>query len=592
MTTRVTPSQLDYNQIRSSLKAYFQNSGRFVDYDFDASGLAAILDVLAYNTHIQAMTANITLNEAFLDTAQLRSSVVSLAKPLNYLPRSKTSARATVDVTISGTPSGEVTLPKYTKFTGQGDGKTYTFYTLDDYVTDEAGDFIFRDVILYEGKLVTKRFIVDADQSENPLYVIPDEAVYVDSLEILIRDGIGSTSVTSLHIPLGVADFGPEEDIYLIAESASGYYELTFGDNIVGKRPLEGSIIEAKYLATAGPDANLVQSFSTTLAIEGLNLAPATTIIAEGGAEKESIQSIKFNAPKAYAAQNRAVTVADYKALIQNSVSYVEAINVWGGETHEPPEYGKVFISIKPLGADELTEDQKATLVGQVLAGRNIISIQTEFVAPEYQYVELRVDIRYLPGQTSLTKQQLENKVKQAIADYGTDSLVDFASSLRRSALLTYIDQVDTAITASDTTVKIQRRLKPTLGVLARYDLRFNGQIAAAGTVPVLTSDVFQYVVDEVTYNCYLRNKTGSYSMEVYRKGSAGDIVVVDDVGYFTPLTGVLTLLPFGPSGVNSAVDGIRITMTPADQNVILPRQNRLIRIDSARTSVTATADE
>lgn len=579
MATRITPSQLDFTSIKQNLKTYFKDSGEFDDYNFEGSGLSAILDVLAYDTHFKALTANFALNEAFLDTAQLRGSVVSHAKSLNYLPSSRTSAQAVLTVTPTTVP---YTLPKYSLFTTQIDGESYSFYTLDQYeITSLTG----ANVTVYEGTLITKRFIVDADINDNPVYVIPDSNVYTDSLIVQTREGLDSTSVASYRRAQKIEDFASDQRIYFINESANGYYEITFGDGVVGFAPPEGSIIEVKYLSSNAADANGAAIFSTGLS--GLNTSTVTS--AYGGSEKESIESIRFNAPKSFAAQDRAITESDFVALVQNYFSNVESINVYGGQKAYPPQYGKVFVAIKPVGAETLTQVQKDDILVNALNDRVILSVTPEIVDPAIQYIAINASVIYDETKTTLTKNGVEDLVDGVIVQFGTDNLLGFQSPLRRSSLMTTIDASAEAILSSDVSIELQKRFVPVLNTAARYELKFSENFASVNSKDyILTSNEFGYIDNNVSYTCRLRNKTGTTQLEIYRTGPTGDVIVVDDAGSIDYANKLVSIVPFSPSSIST---DIRINVVPESQNIINPDLNILLRIDEDNIVTTAIKD-
>lgn len=591
--SKFDPAKLDFNSIKSKLKEYFENSGEFTDYDFEGSGLSSLLDVLAYNTHIQGLVANFATNEAFLDTAQLRSSVVSHAKPLDYLPRSRRSSRAVVNLALSSVPSNtkDIVIPRYTKFSTSIDGKTYTFYTLDEYVAKQENGYTVQASI-YEGKLLNKRFIVDSDQGDYPIYVIPDSNLDTSTLNVQVQQGLNSLQRESYSLPTTIGQLKPENNNYFIYESPNGYYEIMLGDGLIGKKPSEGSVIDIKYLKSSADGANNAKTFSTAAVVQGFNLSATTVTKALGGSERESIESIRFNAPKAFAAQKRAVTVDDYKTFIQQEAGYIETLNVWGGEDNIPPEYGVVFIAIKPTGRDKITKTEEVQLREVTLESRNVLTIEPVFVDPEFQFLEIKMNVRYEPNRTTLTKAQLENKVKNSILEYGVTNLSAFDSTFRRSRLLSFIDDSDDAVVSVDADVFMQRRLIPQLGVKARYDLAFSRPFAQLSSFDhILTSDAFEYTINGVTYTCSLRNKKGSTKLEIIRSGESGEIIVADDAGFIDTTNNIVTLLPFEPSGIINTSEGIRFSVRPSDENTIYPKRNLLIRIDERNTAVNAERD-
>ena len=316
----------------------------------------------------------------------------------------------------------------------------------------------------------------------------------------------------------------------------------------------------------------------------------ATATAAFGGAERESIESVRFNAPKAFAAQDRAVTENDFKALITRAVNYIETINVYGGQKATPPEYGKVFIAIKPIGADALTDTQKNQLLENVLNDRVILSITPELIDPEIQYLAVTASVDYDSTKTTLTQQQLQTKIKNTITTFGNDNLLGFSTPFRRSQLTTAIDQSDVAVVSSNVTVKLQRRVVPAIGVAARYDLSFTEPFASVSSFDyILSSEDFQYEVNGVNYTVKLRNKTGTNQIEIYRSSASGDIVVVDDAGTIDTTNNTISLIPFKPSGINDAVEGIRLFVEPLNQNTLSPDRNILLRFDDENITVAAS---
>ena len=284
------------------------------------------------------------------------------------------------------------------------------------------------------------------------------------------------------------------------------------------------------------------------------------------------------------------MTVDDYRTLIQNFASYIETLNVWGGEENVPPVFGRVFISIKPVGRDTITAAEQAQIEENVLDGRSVVSIVPQFVDPVIQFIEIRSNVDYDSTQTPFTQQQLENRLRDAILQFGSEQLINFDSTFRRSALLAFIDNADGSVISSDVDVFVQRRLLPIIGQAARYDLFFTLPLASVNSVDrVITSDTFQYTVDGEVFDCVLRNKTASNTLEIVRTAGGGEVIVQDDAGFIDTVNNSIVLLPFAPTGIQDTVNGIRFSAVPANPNTISPLRNSLIRFDPDRTSVTAT---
>lgn len=593
MATQILSSELDFNTLKQSLITFLSQHEDFTDYDFTAAGLNILIEALAYNTHQLAKIGNFTLNEAFLDTAQLRGSLVSHAKTLGYTPRSKTAAYAVIDVTALSVPGGTstLTLPAYSLFTASIDGVSFNFYTLDEYTADVDDDYIFEDVRVYEGSLKTKKFFIDSSEDQYPVYVIPDTNIDTSTMTVILRDGVGSTSTTTLSKATTIGELDADSNIYLLHESASGNYELTLGDGVIGDRPDAGQILEVTYLSTNGLSANGASSFATSVTVDGLSLSASLVTKASGGADKENIESIRFNAPLTFAAQNRLVTVEDYKSFISNNLSFVEAINVWGGEDNVPTDYGTVYICIKPTGAEAMTGAQQAQ-VETLIAGKSVLNIDPKFEDPSYQYFQITCNVRYDDSKTSLTKSQLASQIADTIAEFGQDNLTNFGTVFYKSNLMTAIDESDEAILSSDVDIKIRKRFFPTLGALDVYEVSHTTAILnpSDSTTSVLTSTGFTYTVNGVNYTVYLRNKVGETTLELYRLSGSTEIIILSDAGTINVDDLTIDIGPFQPQAFLDNDKGIELIITPDDDIAIAPVRNQLLAIDEDVIAVNPTA--
>lgn len=594
MTTQIKTSELDFDTLRESLKEYLGNHKDLQDADFEGSVLSQILDVLAYNTHINALTANFSINESFLDSSQLRSSIVSHARPLGYTPNSKTGSIATVDITALAVPdgTGTLTLPKYSSFTASIDNASYTFVNTEQVTADSTTSYIFEDVDIKQGKVKTKSFYVDNTTDDYPIYVIPDENIDTDTMEVVVRDGISSTSIETYTLITQVSELDSDSQVYFLHESPRGYYEIAFGEGIIGKRPAPGSIIEVTYLSTSGADANNAKTFSTSVEVDNLSLSVATVSASAGGTSKETNESIRFNAPLLRASQNRLVTTNDYSAFIQNQVSNIEALNVWGGEDNDPVTYGHVFIAAKPVGSDALSDSVKEQLT-TLIRRKSVIDLRTQFVDPTYAYLNISGSVTFDASKTSLSSTQLEAAIADRISTYGTSTLSNFNSTFYLSSLLTHIDDYSDAILGSDASVDYQLRLFPTLGANDTYSIYTVGEIkspsAVASSSRVIQSTGFSTIVNGETVTAFIRNKSGSTTLEMYYVSGSTE-VIISNTGSFDATSGKITVGPFQPSALLSATKGIQFTITPADDAVINPLRNLLLVIDSDESKVVATA--
>ena len=599
----ITSSSLDFDTIKQALKTRLQASSEFSDYDFEASGLSNILDVLAYNTHLNGLVANIAVNESFLNSAQLRSSVVSHAETIGYYPHSKTAALATISLSAatSDIVTAQSTLPAYSTFTGTIGQTTYTFQTLEDYTAtnDGAGNFSFLNssgsssLTIKEGTLKTKTFIV-GDNTEEQIYVIPDADLDKTTMKVDVYDTTTSSTFTSYSNVESVVRIESTSTIYIVRETPNGYYELIFGEgNVLGLSPSAGNKIVVTYLASNGEDANGISSFAADddITIGGtdyaLSLTTLTTSAAGNG--RESITSIKRNAPLVFASQQRLVTAEDYAAIIgQRFNELIDDVIAWGGEDNVPPIYGKTYLSINfydniPADVIAATKDTIASTISENLA---IMSIDTVFADPAYTYIELRVNFDFDPELTNLTLDTTQANIKSLISTYFSTNLGKFNKSFRQSNLISSIDSLSAAILNSSMTVKVQRRFNPTFSLTANYTINFPVALGAPDDQNyILTTTPFLYN----GVSCILRNRLSSNTIELL--DIVNDSIVQDNIGSYNQSTGVVTLTGFGGGITSYQGDTIKISVTPADQQTIKPLRNYILELDPAFTTVAGTID-
>ncbi len=495
---RLNVTELDFDQIRSNLKTYMQNQTTLADYDFDGSALSTLLDVLSYNTFYNAFNANVQANELYLDTAQVRNNVVSHAKSLGYVPRSRSAANATIKVTVnspSGSPSS-LTMNRGTNFSSTIDGKKYNFVNLvAQTIQPNAGVYEFSSVPISQGKLKTFTYTVD-DSDARQKYEIPDINVDTSSLVVKVRPNSASSADAVYSLVTNIVNVTGTSEVYFLQEGLDGKYEVYFGDNAFGKKLAAGNVITLEYLIT---DANLSNN-ATTFALDdnisgNTNVTVTLVTKATGGAIKEDIESIRFNAPLSYLSQNRVVTADDYVTVVKNQYANAETVSVWGGEENDPPEYGKVFVAIKPKTGTTLNAAEKQSVVDTILKPKNIVSITPEIVDPVYLYIKLTVFVKYDPNLTSLTSGELTSKVRTIISTYNDNNLKKFDGVFRHSQLLGQIDNADPSILNSTVNVGIQKRLVPTLNEAKKYTLDYNNgfftNIGAAQSI--ISSTTFTY---------------------------------------------------------------------------------------------------
>ena len=471
-SSNLKTTELDFDQIKLNLKNYLKQQTEFNDYDFDGSGLSVLLDVLAYNTHYNAMTAHLALNEAFLDSAQIRGNVVTRAKMLGYIPRSTLSARATVNIVVNvssevGTIPTTLTLPRGTKCTSLVDGEEFTFVVLNTVVatlvTNGASKtYTFPAVEIAEGIYKTMKFRVDNDLT-NQKFQIGDKDVDTSTLRVRVQANEESTGFDIYTKFASLLTAKSDTKIYHLQENSNEYYEIYFGDGVIGFKPSNNNIITLDYIYSNGDEANGAKVFTVADTVGGYSNVTATLVTAAaGGSEAETMESIRYNAPLTFTSQKRAVTSDDYRSIILGEFSNISAISTWGGEDNDPPDYGKIFICIKPVSADVLTIAEKSDITTNILKGKNVVSITPEIVNPNFTYLELDVAFKYNPNLTDRTSVELTSVVRDTIDDFSLNDLNKFDGVFRHSSLLKDIDKADPAILNSTVRPFIFQNITPT----------------------------------------------------------------------------------------------------------------------------------
>ena len=597
-------TELDFFQIKTNLINHMkslQGAGKFTDYDFDGSGMAVLIDLLAYNTHYNALNANMAINEVFLDSAERRSNIVSHAKMLGYIPRSKTASFATINITVNspiGSPTSLI-LDKGVKFSTIVNDKQYIFTTLDAIsIAPIAGVYQFKDITLYQGTLTSFEYTVDSFDNQQ-YFSIPDANVDRDTILVKVKDNSSATVYQNYSLAKSFTSLNNLSKAFYLQEGIDGKFEIYFGDGITSKKLAGGNVVHIEWLSTNGAEVAGATTFSLIDSISGnTNITIDTLTKSIAGTDRESNDSIKFNAPLTYIAQNRVVTPDDYKAAILENYSNVESISVWGGENNDPPQYGKAYISIKPKDSDFLNDIEKQKIKDQILKPRNIVSITPEIVDPEYTYLELDVFFKYNPALTDLTVGELKQIVINTISNYNDTELKKFDGVFRQSKLLGLIDNCNPAILNSTIRVYMQKILVPIVDTARRYQLNFSGPLyTIRSNENILKTTAF-------TYNgilSYLQDKPqvlgetdihsdvgGTHTIQMYKVLNNTNIVTISDVGYLIAPTGTVILNAFNPSSYDG--DGITFTTIP-NSNDIAPNRNQLVKIRMENVIVTPEID-
>ena len=600
MASNLRVTELDFFQIRENLKEYLKAQSKFQDYDFEGSGMSVLLDVLSYNTHYNAINANMAMNEVFLDSAQLRNNVVSHSKMLGYVPRSVNASFAYIDLTVNSPTNSPSTLTinRGTEFNSVVDGVQYTFTVLESQsISPTNGTYTFENLKISEGTLKTFSYTVDSFDVLQ-YFEVPDANIDTSSLIVKVKANSSTTAYDIYTLARNFVDITASTKAYFLQESKDGKYEVYFGDGIVGQNLSAGNVVELEWLSTNGDLANGASEFTASSAIEGnSNLTIVVLFKAAGGGDREDIDSIKFNAPLSYVSQNRVVTPEDYKAAIINNYPNIETVSVWGGEENDPPDYGKAYISVKPKNAEALTSIEKQFIKDQILKTRNVVSITPELVDPEYTYIKLEVFFKYDPNLTNKTSGELRQVVTNAIENYNTNELKKFDGVFRHSKLSRLIDAADPSILNSTIRVYMQKRFAPIVGTAQKYTLTFSSPLYSSATERIISSSAFtyngftQYLQDlpQEQYDGQLVSDVGgTHVLQIYRLIGDTKQVTVQNAGYLNATEGIAVITEFNPA----SYDGTYITMTAEpNSNDIAPKRNQLLQIDMSLTTVTPDVD-
>ncbi len=600
MATTIKSTDLDFNTIKNNLKISLAEKSEFSDYNFEGSGLSNILDVLATNTHYNALIANFALNESYLSTAQLRSSLVSLAEGIGYIPKSKTASKATLTLStntgdLSGRPS-TLSLPTGTKFTSTVDDVTYTFQTRQTVTATDNGYGYYAyktptgslNIDVLEGIAKTKTFFVGAD-SVDDVYIIPDTNIDMETAVVSVYQSANDVSSTNYINISKASTINENTKLYIMKEAPNGFYEITFGDGVtLGKAPVAGNKIVIEYLQVNGSLANGATTFTANNRIQvgasNYDVTPVTTINSLGGAEAETMASIRKNAPFQYATQNRMVTAVDYSTLVlSNFGTLIRDIQAFGGEDALKPEFGVVFLSI--VFNSDVTTDTVTTTKDSIrdLAKQlAVVGFDIKFEDPVTTFVETEIFFQFNPKLGSLSLTTVQDNVQTEINKYFTENIGKFNQSFRRSNLLNDVDEVDTAVLSSRANIKLQRRFTPTTNTLQDHTLRYPVGLAEPDDVNfVIKTTPFQF--GEKT--CIIKNKLKSNKLQVI--SSDDDSVVVDNIGSYNSATGVINIVGLNVASVIGADAFIKVSAIPANQSAISPLRNDILEYDQGPSFAT-----
>lgn len=591
---KINTTELDFDLIKSNLKDFLKGQSTFQDYDFEGSALSILLDVLAYNTHYNALYTNLAVNESFLDSASKRSSVVSLAKALGYVPDSAHGAMAYINLTVRNTNSTPtvLNLPKYTPFAATVNDKTYTFYTLEEYnaIYDSVNNlYIFENIKIVEGTPLTYKYEV----SDSQKYILPNNDIDFSTINVRVQQNSTSSIFQTFTRNENIIELTSTSPVYFLKEIEGQNYELEFGNGVIGKKLETGNIVNIEYLVCNKEEPNGAKLFTYQgPALLGANPSVTTLIPAQNGYDKEGIDTIRYNAPRAYSTQNRGVTVNDYRSIILQSYGEADSVNIWGGEDNVPPVYGQVFIAIKPKTTETLSTAQKELVVNSILRAKNVLTIKPVIVDPEYINLEVDVTVYYNPKVTNRKENDIKSLVLSTIADYNDQYLNSFDGIFRFSKFTAAVDATESSIVSNITTVKLHRIVIPKYNVLSSYKIELGNPIYGSGLPEesILSSGFYiaEYP-DLVVYLEDLPTDTVNGQLRLFYRNASLEKQYIKTFGSVNYTTGSINIESLNIIGIAEA--DFKLIIKPQSNDVVSIR-NQLVNIHEDLTNVIVIADK
>jgi len=594
-------SELDFDQIKNNLKQFLSNYRDtdnnlvFKDYDFDASSLSILLDVLSYNTHYNAYLANMVANEMFLDSAVKRESAVSIAKHLGYTPLSYRSARAAVTFEVPepiGSP-GVLTLPRFSQFITTIEGTAYTFCNLESFtIRPTNGQYIFSNIAIVQGEPLSYTYRVDVS-GPSEKYTIPNKNIDTTTIRVTVQNSYTELTQKEYSLAESLSGLTSDSNVYFLEQNPSGYYEIYFGDNILGKKLSSGNLVIIEYLVSAGSEANvsknILQEFTLGITIGGVNLPSSITATenSTGGTEGDTLEEIKFKAPRFVSSFNRAVTANDYKSVIEASYPLVESVSVWGGEENVPPVYGKVFISLKPYSGYTINQDLKNKIKTEVLADKRMVTTIPEFVDPNYLYISLDTRLKLDSKNAKYTPSQIEILVKNEIETYFASELQKFNKDFVYSRLSKKIDSIDNGIVGNVTSFKIHKRISPGVNTATVYTgtsvIKFANKLVSGS----ISTSGFYYKTDTEIIPVYIKDSiTSSTIGDLNLYNLYTDALIVSKIGTVNYTSGQISMPSLTIAGYFENSPDIKIYSKIEELDIQSSRDLILIIDDSLTNTV------
>jgi hypothetical protein len=584
-------AELDFDTIKSNLKDFLRAQDQFTDYDFEGSGFSVLLDVLAYNTHYNAYLANMLVNEMFLDSAVKRSSAVSLAKLIGYTPRSTRSARALLNLVVNnptGSPSF-ITLEKNTPFSVTLDATTYTFYNLEaKTITRENDAYVLNSLEVVEGQPFSVTF-VSSNPGPEEKFVIPSTTIDTSTMVVTVQDSFTNTNSDVYTFTNDISSLDSSSRVYYLEENSFEQYQIYFGDDILSKKLSIGNIITVSFQNSSGTLANssnlTTQSFTTTNIGGSSDIAISTITNPTGGSDKEGISSIRFNAPRVASAKNRAVTAADYQALIASQYKEAESVSVWGGEDNDPPSYGKVFIALKPYDGFFISQSTKQQIINNILADKKVIAITPEIVDPEYFFINLTINAVYNQRLTTKTSSTIKQNIINVVTAYFKEELQKFDKDFNRSYLNKIVLDADPSITSINIIIKLQQRHNIYLNAINSF-LEQDAIKLLNPIVPGTVNSTRFYLITNNTEtlveivdipNDSPPDVNGSGVIKIINSSSKAPVSA--QAGAVNYGSGLITLNNFIPTALPNSITDFRITASLQESSPIIDANRRQILV-------------
>ena len=577
--SKINVSDLDFDLIKTSLKTFLQGQSQFTDYDFEGSGLNVLLDVLAYNTHYNALYTNLAINEMFLDSASKRDSVISIANNYGYLPSSKIAAKATISMTVPVGSNTDTTLvlPKFSPFTSSVAGVTYSFYTTSDSIgvrNQSTSTYDFASIDIYEGTPVVERFnIID-----NSKIILQNLNIDTTSIRVYIQDP-ASLNTTAYAYSENALTLDSLSEVYFVREVEGQRYQIYFGNDNLGKQPAIGSVVSVEYIVTSGNVANGLMLFTYSGPSFGNTPTIKVLATASGARNEETIDEIKYNVSHKHKVQDRAVTASDYSDIIRAKYPDIDSINCWGGETMTPPIYGKVYVCIKPHSSLFLTTSEKNYISEEIIKPKSMLGVSPVLIDPVYNSIYAEITVYYNPNNTNKSVAQIEQAVRQSVIDYNNTYLKKFDGVLRYSRLTRAIDDSDTSIINNITDLTLRRSLDVVFNISKSYTVELSNQVYQSGVAEEAILTTGFYINSSGTPHYIDDDGAGNLRLFYYNPLDYSKVFVNSKIGTVNYKTGTLKVNALFVSGLaESSFDFIVKTQS----NDIVCKYNQITNIESS----------